>query len=161
MNAVYGCAGCSTTAGAGVCPVHGKLNKLYPLHPTPESKTPLTDAMRRILELKDEEIARLKFENSVLETHLRDLIAVVDQNHHLTKNGERLVGHTGCETCAIIERGSKKRICVCRPMSYQAGLDGNCIKCKLPMGTRKCSCGADIPPSRVEMCERCHQGLQS
>lgn len=62
---IYGCAGCATTAGAGACPVHGQ--KFYPLRPTPESKTPLTDITRRILELKDQEIARLKLQVGELQ----------------------------------------------------------------------------------------------
>lgn len=47
-----------------------------------------------------------------------------------------------CELVAEIIHSERmeKRICVCRPMTYQEGLDGKCIKCKLPMVKRNEDC---------------------
>lgn len=50
-------------------------------------------------------------QNRVVETHLHDLIESIDASHHLIRGGNRLHGHTGCEVCAVIERGSKKLKC--------------------------------------------------
>ncbi len=104
---IYGCAGCQTTAGAGACPVHGKTERLYPLHPTPESKTPLTDAMRRILELKDQEIACLKLEADDLRHGLaqaKQYIAHDTIAHAMRKkeDGEyELRFDPGCRRCGL------------------------------------------------------------
>jgi hypothetical protein len=71
---------------------------------------------------------------------------------------------------ALIERK-----CVCRPMTYQEGLDGNCVKCGLPMDKRNmsapkgCICGPEgkcdyhavavvvepVQQERLIPCQRC------
>lgn len=96
--------------------------------------------------LKIQERAALKERDTAL-LQVREQQDIVEAAVELVKwhgagalNGERysrlfslagnfLLGRTG------------KRVCVCRPMTYQEGLDGNCIKCKLPI-KRKDECAA-------------------
>ena len=69
-------------------------------------------------------------QNRVLETHLKDLIEVVDPDHHLTVGGDRLKHHEECEICAVIERGSVKRVGVCDhcDMETDGKHKGNCCR---------------------------------
>lgn len=54
-------------------------------------------------------IFELKLENRSLAAHLKDLIDVIDIDHHLTRGGvARHDGHHTCKVCAIIERGRPK-----------------------------------------------------
>jgi len=68
------------------------------------------EAATTFLEQEQNQNDKLELQNRILETHLQDLMSVVDVDHHLVRDGSRLNGHLGCEVCAILERGKPRKL---------------------------------------------------